>query len=362
MRDGCYYGVVCALDKNNFAVWDLPQDYCRTRYKDFQGNDLVELNLNWFNTITDKEVREATLRIFPKEIRNEFTKYINNKRKDCWMILNPEIGICFPYLENSAPLFLSMIPSSIYYDKTVDTEIEREEEEIKKIIVQKVPHNASTNELVFEPEEALEMHTGTVGMLKGNKNLSVLTTYADVDAIVSKTAGESTSNTLEKMANNVYYKAGVSGQIFGAGSNSSVSLSIINDISKLTPILQKYSVFVTNIINRVFGNQNLSFKYTILPVSLYNQKEYVDSAYKLAGSGYSYLLPAVSMGMSQQELVSIKDLENNILELHDKLIPLSSTYTQGNDDKGGAPLKNQENKADQTIENEKSAENTGGNL
>jgi hypothetical protein len=42
------------------------------------------------------------------------------------------------------------------------------------------------------------MHGGAVNMMKGNKNISVLTTYADVDAIVSKAASEATTNSLEK--------------------------------------------------------------------------------------------------------------------------------------------------------------------
>jgi hypothetical protein len=35
--------------------------------------------------------------------------------------------------------------------------------------------------------------------MKNNKNVSVLTTYADVDAIVSKTTSDNVNNTLEKM-------------------------------------------------------------------------------------------------------------------------------------------------------------------
>ena len=41
--------------------------------------------------------------------------------------------------------------------------------------------------------------------------MSVLTTYADVDAVVSKTTGESTSKTLEQIEKNIYAQAGVSG-------------------------------------------------------------------------------------------------------------------------------------------------------
>ena len=42
------------------------------------------------------------------------------------------------------------------------------------------------------------MHSGAVEMMKGNKNISVLTSYADVDSIVSKAASEATTNSLEK--------------------------------------------------------------------------------------------------------------------------------------------------------------------
>jgi hypothetical protein len=52
--------------------------------------------------------------------------------------------------------------------------------------------------LLFEPEEAKIIHEGTVKMMKGNKNVSVLTTYADVDSVVSKTTNENTNNVLEK--------------------------------------------------------------------------------------------------------------------------------------------------------------------
>jgi hypothetical protein len=62
---------------------------------------------------------------------------------------------------------------------------------------------------VFEPDEAAEMHQGTVEMMKGNKNVSVLTTYADVDAIVAKTGAE--QHTLITQAeHNIYAQAGVS--------------------------------------------------------------------------------------------------------------------------------------------------------
>jgi hypothetical protein len=62
----------------------------------------------------------------------------------------------------------------------------------------------SDGRLLFEPEEALEIHQGTVGMMKGNENVSVLTTYADVDSIISKATSDDAYENLERMERNIY--------------------------------------------------------------------------------------------------------------------------------------------------------------
>ena len=98
-------------------------------------------------------------------------------------------------------------------------------------------------------------------MLKGNKNISVLTTYADVDAVVSKTTGESTSKTLEQIEKNIYAQAGVSGQIFSSTGSSTLDASIKNDIALMMYLANKFSRFITNSINRIYGNTNITFKY-----------------------------------------------------------------------------------------------------
>lgn len=37
--------------------------------------------------------------------------------------------------------------------------------------------------LVFEPDEAEEMHAGAIEMLQDNRDVDILTTYADVDLL-----------------------------------------------------------------------------------------------------------------------------------------------------------------------------------
>lgn len=110
-------------------------------------------------------------------------------------------------------------------------------------------------------------------------------------------------------------------------------------------IANKYSRFLTNIINLLFSNANINFKYLILPISEHNASTYITDSFKLAQSGYSYLLPAPAMGLSQRDLGNLKDLENDTLMLGLKLKPLASAYTQttsGGDP--GAPIKPIEDK------------------
>ena len=88
----------------------------------------------------------------------------------------------------------------------------------------------------------------------------------------------------------------------------------------------------------------------------YNETDYINDSHKLASSGYSYLLPALAMDLNQKDLIDIKDLENNILELRDKLIPLSTSYTES----AGAPEKAEGEKSDKTLKNESATDNGGG--
>ena len=354
--DGCFYGVVSQVDKLHFAVLALPTAYCQTRFKDVAGNDIIEFDVSYFDTITNEDNKKAALAAYPDFIVSAYKKWDKRKLKSKWIIIPSDIGICFPMLDGR-PFFISVIPASMQYDQAVDTEQEREKEEIRKILIQKIPH-LTDGRLLFEPDEAEEMHRGAVGMVRSNSNTTVLTTYADVDAIVSRTSSENSSNSLEKMQQNIYSQAGVSGEIFAATGGNTTETSIKYDTAIMMYLANKFARFITNVINDNFANSNISFKYTILPVTHQNEAKYIDSSYKLASSGYSLIIPALAQGLSQKDLVNIKDLENDVLGLTDKLIPPKTSFTDTGEggDEGGRPTKSTDEKKDQTIKNEESIE------
>ena len=358
--NGCYYGILVNNDKLNFCVLDLPLAYCTTRFKDFAGNDIIEFDVSYFNSL-DSDSKKAALAAYPDFVVKAYRKWNNGKLKSKWIIIPSDMGICFPMFDGR-PFFINVIPSIIKYGETVETEQERDKEEIRKIIVQKIPH-LSDGRLLFEPDEAVEIHSGAVGMVRNNKNTSVLTTYADVDAIVSKASSENSSTILDKMQQNIYSQAGISKEIFASSGGNTTDTSLNFDTAVMMNLANKFAKFVTNVVNDSFANSNINFKYTILPITHHNYTTYVDSSYKLATAGYSLIVPALAQGFSQRDLVNIKDLENEVLSLTDKLIPPKTAFTQVEESEGnGRPAKETGEKKDKTLENEKSIEksNTQG--
>ena len=354
--DGSYYGLLLSANKNSLTIMDLPVGYCCSNFKDIHGNDIIQFDVRYFYSIFDKNARNEALAVYPDFISKAFRKYANGKLKDPLVIIPSDVGICFPFFDGR-PLFLDVIPATIEYDNAVETERERELEEIRKIIVQKIPH-LNDGTLLFEPEEAEEMHLAAVGMLKGNRNISVLTTYDDVEAIISKTSAESANSNLEKMVQNIYDQAGTSKELFAATGSSSLDKSIKNDTALMMVLGNKYSDFLTNLLNMLYANSNVNFKYTILPITWYNEKEYIEESFKLAGMGYSFLLPSLALGLTQRDLFNVKKLENDVLKLEEVLIPLQTAYTQTAEG-AGRPAKEGTEKSPKTIKNTESQEKTG---
>ena len=369
MKYGAAFGVISDISKKEFSVIFLPHKYCRTRFKTVTGENVLEFNFSYFtDAYSNGEDRKLAVAAFPKEIRSKYAKYVKNGG-DPWMRVSTDTSICFTF-DDKVPFFVSIIDALLTYDDAVDIELERQIEDIKKILVQTIPHNTSTDALLFEPDEAEEMHRGAVGMLKKNKSVSVLTTYATATMLDSHTATEASNNNLETMMNNIFYQAGTNSSAFGVGGYSSFEASIQNDMSLLRPLYEALAHFCGDIVTRLFGNSNIQFTYTFLPISEYNRKDYVDNSFKLAQSGYSLLLPAIALGMSQKDFVAVKQLENDILDLKSMLLPPESSYTQSasggdaenNDPKktgaegGAATEKAASEKTEQTTTTEESRE------
>lgn len=357
---GSYFGLVQPVVDDHLVIIDLPNEYCRSNFRTKTNIPVIEFNVTFFDQIDNEHNRRVALKSYPKFVRNYYRRYVQGKVDGPWVIVPSEMGVYFSFNNfASTPLLLDSILPIVQYDETVNVLQKHEKDKIKTILVQKVPH-LNDGTLVFQPIEAAEMHKGASQMLqKKNPDTSVLTTYADVDAI-KPTADQTQNKILENMNQNIFNKARVSGQIFAPTGGQSLMVSIQNDISLVNILVKQYNNFFSRLLTQTFGNSVFEFKYKILLVGAYNRSQFITDSLKNAQYGYSLLMPGMADGLSQLEFENLKDLENSVLDLGHKLIPLNSSFTQSSDSASTAENTNEkplEEKSEKTIQNLESIDN-----
>lgn len=100
----------------------------------------------------------------------------------------------------------------------------------------------------------------------------------------------------------------------------------------------------------------ISFNFEILDVHVFNKDAAVERELKLANSGVTNKMKLVATsGMSPYEALSNEIWENQILKLHEKWIPLQTSYTMSAD--AGRPANAEgEDTSDSTAKNRDSGE------
>jgi hypothetical protein len=93
-------------------------------------------------------------------------------------------------------------------------------------------------DLIFDVDEARDIHNNAVEMLSRAVGVDVLTTFADVaveDIADSNTA--TTKDDLEKVERSVYNAFGVAKNLFNSDGNLSLQYSILDDESAIRDLL-----------------------------------------------------------------------------------------------------------------------------
>lgn len=319
---GGYYGIIHDSG-TSVAIQDLPFEYCRSRFKNHQDVDIVEFDVRFFDQIREEALKQEILKTYPKIIQKGYQDY-TKRDKDPWVFLPAELGIYFTLFEES-PFFIDLIPLIDDLEDYKEIDKERNMLSLKRIITQEIPHDGMN--LVFEPEEAADMHAGVLEMLANNPDVDVITSYAKVNLL--DLSGDADDKTEVSSAQQLIYdSAGVSKELFSATTDAGLQFSLNNDLSMMMILGRSFAHFFTALLNNKFGNRKISFKLLILPVSFYNVEEYVSKAKDLAAFGYSFLTPLTATGIDQTNLSDLKALENDVLDLLIVLKPLQSAYTQ----------------------------------
>lgn len=370
--NGAYYGyLVDSEDK--IVIQQLPINYCRSRYS-VGGRPAIEFDMRFFDVeFRDANYRNRILNLFPKEFKKGYALYQQGKLPadyvgdtyGSWYLLEVGRAFKFNFHNGDIPLFASAIPSIIDLDAAQDLDRRKQMQQLLKILIQKLPLDKN-GDLVFDLDEAQDIHENAVEMLENAIGVDVLTTFADIQ--VEDLADKNTTTTtddLAKMERTVYNALGISKNLFNTDGNLSLEKSILNDEGVVRTLLLQFIDFFNTITKALSKTpKKYVFKFHMLETTQYNYKELSNIYKEHVRIGYSKFLPQTALGHSQSSILNINHFENEVLHLSSLMVPPLQSSTIGAEDiqalsaegngKVGRPEKSDDEKAEKTIQNEES--------
>ena len=337
--NGMYNGILRELGDRK-SIQDLPLEYCRTRFKDYNNLNILEFNVTYFERrFSDENERARMLATFPEVVQKAWKNWKDKKTQDPWvMISSADGGINFCFADDQTPLLIAAIPQLRKLKDAVSREEKRDENELYKLLIQRMPID-SNGELVFELEEVENIHAGVAQMLQDLDTVDVLTTFGEttLESLQDSSAASQSADRIDKYAKNAWNALGRGSILFNAENSSTLAYSIKKDESLMKSYLNMYSTWIRFQINQRFSRTGLSFDFEILPTTMFNIKDYQSMYFQGAQYGYSKMRAGVASGIKQLAQLSLMNFENDFLHMADKMIPLQSAYTTpgGGESSGG---------------------------
>ena len=379
IKNGCYYGYIVDT-KHGMTLQQLPVQYCRSRYM-VGDAPAVEFNMKFFDEkFQTIEQRLKILEMFPPEFAKGYVMYKKSRLKDeagnttGWYLLDPGCAVKLNLNGSDYPILANAMPAILDLDAAQDLDRRKTMQKLLKIIIQKLPLDKN-GDLIFDVDEAKDIHNNAVQMLKRAVGVDVMTTFADVDVadLADKNTATSTDD-LEKVERTLYNAAGVSQMVFNTDGNIALEKSILNDEASMRNLILQFSNLLNKIVTRKFPGKvgKYNFRVVLLETTIYNYLELAKIYKEQVQLGYSKMLPQIALGHSQSSVIANAHFENEVLKLYEIMIPpiMSSTMnaeailgqkgagkTQNPESgsSGGRPAKPDSQKSEKTIKNNESS-------
>ena len=288
----------------------------------------------------DINYRMKVLKMFPKDIQKGYLLYKERRLQpdfdgdtSGWYALDPGAGIKFSLAgAGELPLFINVIPHLLDLDAAQDLDHKKQMQDLLKVIVQKLPIDKN-GDLIFDVDEALEIHNNAVAMLQHAVGTDIITTFADVDSIDLSDSTNVDNDDLEREERSVYNAAGVPKNLFNSDGNIALTSSILQDEGVMRDLKLQFEILFDTIIQRRIKNKKkYTFRFYILDTTQYNYKELSKMYKEQIQIGFGKMFAQIALGHSQNSIMSTAYFENDILGLSEIMIPPMMSSTIGSED------------------------------
>lgn len=350
LREDTFYGTMWVTN-DNITIQQLPSDYCDI--STIEGNVInVSFNFSYFDTYSQM------LEFYPEEFTLRYNDYLKDRTGMKWQELSAPTSFAVKcnndILNYSIPPFAGLLREIYDIEDYKQLKVTRTELENYAMLVMKLGVN-NDGHWVMDFNKAKEFWQNLDGVLP--EEIGSVLSPMPIDKISFEKTNTKDVDAVSEAEDHLFSAAGVSSLLFNnsKASSNALLLSIKADQAITYNIVKS----IECVVNRFIQSQSYgkNFKVTFLNCSVYNSKELGDSYLKAC----QYGIPMVSyycasQGLSQADMDCMNFLEDDILGIKSRFVPLQSSATQSGGSSSGDPGRQQLDTGDLTDSGEASRE------
>ncbi len=335
MREDTFYGTLW-VKEDNTIIQQLPAEYCSiSAIEDGVAN--VTFNFSYFDS------RKSQLPFFPPEFESKYNLYLSDRTGAKFQELDSPTSFTIKcnndILEYALPPFAGVLREVYELEDYKQLKLTKTTLENYAMLIMRLGITED-GDWTMPLSESKDFFKNLANILP--EEIGAVLSPMDVEKISFERSHTGDTDTIADAEQNMFTAAGVSSLLFNnpSASAGALSLSIKADQAITYGIVKS----LEDAINRYLSHQTYgqNFKVTFLDCSPFNREE-LGSQYLKA---CQYGVPMVSyycasQGLGQAEMECMNFLENDLLQIKSKFIPLQSSATQSGDsgEEGGAPEK-----------------------
>lgn len=331
-----YFGYVLE-EKDSFYIKTLDHNYCQITSID-DGCFNYSFNFEFF----DKDSNKKFLDYYPSEFKEKYNLYKKYGQNYKWQELDSSKTICTKFYEDMVDIsyppycntFGDLYDISDY--KQIDKQsAENENYQLIGLEMETNSKNGDVNAWKVSPDTALEYYSMIQQALP--EGIGAFITPMKWDTANFSNSNQNKIDRVQNSTRNFWDGAGVSSVLFSSSASNAGTLkySMLVDTNMLFIIYRQLERWLNRKLKNKFKGK---VGVMLLDIHRLNQSDFIDQHLKLAQYGVpNKTMLSSALGLSPTEMLSLNTLECDVLDLVNKLKPLSSSHTQSGTEESGRP-------------------------
>lgn len=330
-------------DINSLIFLPLDPDYCRISSINLDNTLNIAFDFSFFDNSTNAKYLEY----WDKSFTSMYNSY-KNDNKLRWQELDPEYTVClkvnYDQTDRVIPPFAGIFENLIDLVDLQSITSLKDQLSIYKLLVAKIDTISGTdepNDFAIDLNTAAQFYSKMASTVP--EEIGIVLSPMEITPINFEKDSTDDVNKISDANSNLWEAAGVS-QILDneklTGSTAVTAAMRFDALYSMSPLLSQIEARINRLLDFLLPDNGMRIKY--LRITPY----FKDEAIKQTKEACTLGLPlktqlATLMGLSPLDMNSMLYLENDILQLQNKFIPLDSTYTQSGtgDNAGGGQEK-----------------------